>query len=69
MSAPQGRHGIPKEEYKMSEEPRKDETEDEVEGHAHRASMNDEPSDEGEDEVEGHAHRASAPRLDAPRAD
>ncbi|MGH3008370.1 MAG: hypothetical protein ACRDLM_03035 [Gaiellaceae bacterium] len=50
----------------MSEEPRNDEMEDEVEGHVHRAGANDEPS-EDDNEVEGHVHRAAAPRVDAPR--
>jgi hypothetical protein len=67
MKAPIGRNDS--EGGTMSEEPRKDEAEDEVEGHVHRAGMNDEPSDEGEDEVEAHVHRAGAPRTDAPRAD
>ncbi len=57
---------FPKEDHKMSEEPRNDEMEDEVEGHVHRAGANDEPS-EDDNEVEGHVHRAAAPRVDAPR--
>ena len=51
----------------MSEEQRKDETE-EVEGHAVRSavrSANDEPT-ESDDDVEGHM-RVASPRTDAPR--
>ena len=43
-------HGAYPPKYGANDEP----SDDEVEGHAHRAGLNDEP----EDEVEGHAHRA-----------
>jgi hypothetical protein len=42
------------EEQKVS---KTDETDDQVEGHAHRVSMNDEPAAETDDEVEAHSHR------------
>ena len=51
----------------MSDEQKKPDEEQEVEGHMRRAAS-DEPTDEaeGEDEVEGHMRRANV-RLDSPR--
>jgi hypothetical protein len=48
----------------MSEETRKDETQDEVEGHMARPGITDEPTGDTDNEVEGHMHGVSA-RTDA----
>ncbi len=49
----------------MSDEQKKLEEEQEVEGHMRRAA-NDEPTDEAEGEVEAHVKRANV-RLDSPK--
>jgi len=50
----------------MSDEQKKLDEEQEVEGHVRRGA-NDEPTDEAEGEVEAHVRRANV-RLDSPRA-